>query len=203
MLFDLRGVLKEGESAIRIRTNHTIHYDQILVADVEEEWEPFAGKPLMCREQEVPLRGAELRRLGYPRRTLPDGRLPEVFDYQEIEPHSEWSVHRGFLTRLGDVTPLLAAADDMFAVMGHGEEVALTFEGRSLAKLPDGWKRTFVFYSVGYEKGFEMWSAHSRTIEPLPFKAMKGYPPTEGSYPLDEEHIRYLMEWNTRPSLFR
>jgi len=35
-------------------------------------------------------------------------------------------------------------------------------------------------------------------VEPLPFKSMRGYPYPENAYPLDREHMDYLLEYNTR-----
>jgi len=40
----------------------------------------------------------------------------------------------------------------------------------------------------------------SETVEPLPFSGMGSYPYAGGAYPLDEERLRWIFEWNTRPS---
>lgn len=39
-----------------------------------------------------------------------------------------------------------------------------------------GYGRTYFLYSCGYEKGYELHSMQSSTVEPLPFKAMGAYP---------------------------
>jgi hypothetical protein len=123
-----------------------------------------------------------------------------VYDYSRIEPEAEWATHQGFLTRYGEVTPLLLERDDRFAVFRHGEEVALSFSADGLPPLPTGWRRTWLFYSAGYEKGHEIQSGLSPTVAPLPHRAVPGNPAEGPRYPLDEDHLRYLEEWNTRPS---
>jgi hypothetical protein len=90
--------------------------------------------------------------------------------------------------------------DDRLAILGHGDEVALAFNATALPDLPTGWKRTFLLLVVGYEKALDLYSAFSKTVEPLPFAAMGGYPYPAGAYPLDAAQARYLGDWNTRPS---
>lgn len=108
------------------------------------------------------------------------------------------------LTRYGNVVPLLAAHDNRFVIMEHGEEVVLSFDAKSLPPLMPGYGRTYFLYSCGYEKGYELHSMQSSTVEPLPFKAMGAYP-DQKSYELwrDKTYWEYLAEWNTRPSFIR
>ncbi|MBI4585038.1 MAG: VCBS repeat-containing protein [Planctomycetes bacterium] len=201
ILIDLEGLLRPGERTLRIRTNRMLYFDQALVAEGMSAWSPEGEKPPdPLRFTEIPLARAELRRLGHPRRLFPEGRSPETFDYQQIEPEAEWGSHRGLLTRYGEVTALLASRDDRFAILEHGEEVALSFAGQSLPPLPEGWERTWLFYCDGYEKGLELHSACSRTVEPLPFHAMKSYPYPEGEQPLTGAQLEYQLEWNVRQS---
>ena len=202
MLVDLQAMLRAGERVVRISTNRMVYLDHSRTADVIEILEPGAapeeGSALAVVE--APLVTAELRRLGYPRRKLPDGKLPEVFDYTEIEAEAEWGSHEGFLTRFGDVKELLASRDDRFVILGHGEEIALSFDPAVLPPPAAGRTRTYLLYSRGYEKGLELHSAMSATVEPLPFSNMGSYPYPDGAYPLDEERLRWMLEWNTRPS---
>ena len=149
------------------------------------------------------LLSAQLRWLGYPQRVLADGKLPEHFDYTRVLQHADWGTHAGFLTRYGDVLTLLSSRDDRFVVMEHGEEVALSFDAGRLPPLAPGWKRTFFFYSDGFEKGFELHSAQAETVEGLPFHAMESYPYDPQTGPREEAYWRYLIEWNTRPSYIR
>ncbi len=50
--------------------------------------------------------------------------------------------------------------------------------------------------------GILLQSAHSQTVEPLPFHAMTSYPyPAGESFPADRIHNRYRQLYNTRPAL--
>jgi tetratricopeptide (TPR) repeat protein len=199
MLVDLGGVLRAGERVVRIRTNRTVYFDQALVADAVAVLDLAAPSPIpRVRAVELPLARADLRRLGYPERVLPDGKQPEVPDYSRVDADAEWRTHAGFLTRLGDVAELLRAVDDRFAVMEHGEEVALSFDAAEIGPVPPGSRRTFLLYSNGFEKGRDIHGAHPFTVEPLPFQAMGTYPYRDDAAPADEGWLRYQLEWNTR-----
>ncbi len=205
VLVDLSKMLRAGEHVVRIRSNRTLYYDQALVAEKKLS-HPFvqtSSSSSICL-RELPLKNGKLEWLGYPQRKLPDGKLPEIFDYSNIEAHPNWGLHEGLLTRYGDVMPLLGKADDQFVVMEHGEEVALSFDASRLPALRSGWKRTYFLYSDGYEKGHEIHSATATTVDPLPFHKMRVYPYLGVPAEVDSaEHWQYLSEWNTRPSFLR
>lgn len=197
IVIDLSSVLKPGEHVVRIRSNRTLYYDQASTAQKSEQVE-LVEEPIhasVMRAVELPLTIAQLRWLGYPKRLLPDGRLPEVYDYQQIATQADWSTHVGLLTRYGNVLPLLQQTDQQFVVMGNGEEVSLSFDGSHLPELPAGWKRTFLFYSSGYEKTYDLRSPNAQTIDPLPSELFARDPLTDQS--------STVLEWNTRPSFIR
>ncbi|MBI4714538.1 MAG: hypothetical protein HY760_01075 [Nitrospirae bacterium] len=66
-------------------------------------------------------------------------------------------------------------------------------------ELPAGWRRDFFIYTDGWIKDADLNTATGDRVTPLPFHAMSRYPygPDE-SYPADQEHRRYLTEFNTR-----
>jgi Flp pilus assembly protein TadD len=203
VVIDLSPWLAPGEHVVRLRANRTIYVDRAWVATIEAGEPITSGRsPAGLRVTDAPLSGAEQRWLGYPRRTLPDGRLPEVFDYDHVEPQAEWRTASGLLTRYGDVTPLVGATDDRFAIMGHGEEIALSFDARSLPAVGPGWQRTWFFFADGYEKGSEFYSALGDTVAPLPWHAMAGYP-SRTERPLDPGEAEYTHDWLTRPAFLR
>ena len=191
MTVDLTGRFPKDDYRIRITTNMPIYWDQILVST-------FDG--------EVPLRvtvlrpaRAELRKLGYPTLVDPDGRKPLVYQYDEVDPLPRWVEQTGAYTRYGDVTELLECMDDMYAIMGSGDEIRIEFSADRAGVPPHGWSRDFLFYADGYNKDADPNSALGGTVEPLPFHGMSGYPyGQEERYPSDEAHVRYLREYNTR-----
>jgi hypothetical protein len=97
------------------------------------------------------------------------------------------------------VKNLLGSADDQFAVFGSGEGVELEFDPAGLPTLPAGWTRDYFFYANGFEKDFDFYAAYAFTVEPLPKHGLVSYPYEAGKeYPLDDEHLKYQFEYNTR-----
>ena len=112
---------------------------------------------------------------------------------------THWRDLTGYYTRFGEVTPLLHASDDRYVIFNAGDQLTLSFDATTLPPLPAGWQRDFIFYSNGWVKDGDINTAHSQTVEPLPFHAMSGYPygPDE-HYPSDPEQVKYLETYNTR-----
>lgn len=111
------------------------------------------------------------------------------------------STASGNFTRYGDVSPLLAEADDMFVIGMQGDRISLKFPIDDLPSLEDGEERSiFLFVACWFKDPPWNWGyGFDFTVDPLPFKDMSGfpYPPTE-CYPSAEEYLLYLEEWNTR-----
>src|SRR5207244_9684388 len=119
---------------------------------------------------------------------------PALYDYGQVLPTPTPQM-TGRLTRQGDVTALLRAVDDRFAIFGPGDEVTARFDARPLKEPPPGWQRSFILRTWGYCKDCAPFTATGATIEPLPFRAMKTYPyGPEQRYP----HGDYDREYNTR-----
>jgi tetratricopeptide (TPR) repeat protein len=190
MTADLGGKLPVGTKRIRITTNLQIYWDSILV-DRTPQNRPVTVTP-------VALQRGDLAFHGYPRQieAQPPGNVKYV--YEQVSTTGPYARQSGTYTRYGDVRPLLARADDRFVVFGSGEEVELEFDPASLPPLPPGWTRDYFFMANGFEKDMDFYAAEGDRVEPLPFHAMGVYPYAEKSYPLDDEHVRYLLEYNTR-----
>jgi hypothetical protein len=107
----------------------------------------------------------------------------------------------GNFTKYGDVSPLLAAADDMFVIGMQGDRISLKFPIDNLPSLEEGKERSiFLFVACWFKDPPWNWGyGFYFTVNPLPFQDMSGFPylPTE-SYPSSEEYLQYLEEWNTR-----
>lgn len=191
MTFEIPDPLPAGPVQLKLTTNMRIYYDQIFLAPAREE--------IPVRITRVPAGGARLRFLGSPREFSPDGLRPLLYDYQLATGGFPWKRMAGAFTRFGEVTELLDSADDRFVIMGHGEEVLLTFPAGRFPALPPGWKRSFLFFADGFCKDMDPNTAFPDSVEPLPFHAMSAYPyPSGEKFPDSSEHRRYRKEYNTR-----
>jgi hypothetical protein len=123
---------------------------------------------------------------------------PQASLYQVFTTYSK---SEGNFTRYGDVTQLVLDADDKFVIGRQGDEVSLKFPSTDIAPAPENMERDiFLFVSGWFKDKYGNWGfGFGFTVDPLPFQDMSGfpYPPTE-SYPYDEDHLSYLLEYNTR-----
>ncbi len=105
----------------------------------------------------------------------------------------------GLFTRYGDVRPLLLRPDDMYVVMGSGDELTVEFDARRAPALKPGWVRDFIISTEGWIKEGETNGALAQTLEPLVFHGMSRYPygPNE-HYPDDEVHREFRQHYLTR-----
>jgi hypothetical protein len=216
MTADLTGKLPPGTRKIRITTNLQVYWNSILIDRSEQP-------AVRCREAgsatrrenalarndnevcggtritPVPLVRADLEFHGYPFKI--EGRPPGnvQYVYEKVSATGPYTRPSGTYTRYGDVMPLLTATDDKLAVFGSGDEVRLDFDPSSLPALPKGWVRDYFFAANGYEKDMDFYAAEGNYVAPLPFLSMGEYPyPAKKSFPLDDAHVNYLLEYNTR-----
>jgi tetratricopeptide (TPR) repeat protein len=186
---DLTGKLPLGTRRIRISTNLQVYWDSILIDRSSQD-----GK---VRLTPLPLDDAKLDFYGHPRQIEGEPRGNVKYIYEDVSPTGPFARQAGDYTRYGDVLPLLMSFDDRFVVFGTGDEIALEFDPVKLPQLPAGWTRDYFFLVSGYEKDMDFYAADGFTVEPLPFRAMPGYP-YPGSYPMDPKHMDYVLEYNTR-----
>jgi hypothetical protein len=191
MVTDLTGKIPTGTRRIRIVSNLKIYWDAVRI----DQTPPVEG----IKVEEVPLATAALAFLGYPREIRLQPASDTVYSYSDRSPTGPYARAAGNYTRYGDVKKLLGAADDKFAVFGSGEGVELEFDPAGLPKLPMGWTRDYFFYANGFEKDFDFYAAYAFTVEPLPKHGLISYPYETGKeYRLDDEHLNYQFEYNTR-----
>jgi hypothetical protein len=188
---DLTGRLPAGTSRIRIGTNLKIYWDQILI-DTTPQTETFDLR-------EVPLMEASLRFLGYPRQIEGHPASDLSYDYNQVSTTGPFTRHSGYYTAYGDVRTIVNAADDRFAILASGDEVALEFDVSALPTLRPGWTRDYFFYADGFAKDMDFYEALSGTVEPLPFHSMGKYPyGPHTRYPTSARHQEYRLNSNTR-----
>ena len=190
MTADLTGKLPHGTQRIRISTNLQIYWDSILIDRTRQDQS--------ARVTSVPLTSADLRFHGFPLKIegQPPGNIKYV--YEKASPTGPYTRPAGIYTRYGDVLPLLTSLDDRLVVFGSGDEVALDFDASKLPALPNGWVRDYFYVAHGYEKDMDFYAYDFDRVTPLPFGDMGGYPYPGKSFPLDDFHLNYLLEYNTR-----
>jgi len=195
MTADLTGKLPPGARKIRITTNLQIYWDSILINRTGQN--EGVSKDQSVRLTPVPLVRADLGFHGFPLKIegTPPGNVEYI--YEKTSATGPYTRPSGTYTRYGDVLPLLTALDDQSVVFGSGDEVRLDFDPSRLPALPKGWVRDYFFAANGYEKDMDFYAAEGNFVAPLPFLKMGDYPSGK-SFPLDDAHVNYLLEYNTR-----
>jgi tetratricopeptide (TPR) repeat protein len=173
---------------LRISTNMQVYWDQIYLARAEDA-------ETVGRVTALDVTRADLAARGFMQEVYPDGRPPVAYDDAKTEPRAvtRW---KGHLTRLGDVTELLRAADDRFVLCGPGDEITVRFDATNLPPLPAGWERSFVLRTRGYCKDASLTTVTGGTVGPLPFRAMPNYPDFGSAKPPATD----AETWHTRPA---
>ena len=191
MVTDLTGKIPAGTRRIRIVSDLKIYWDRVRIDQTPEQKDVHVS--------EVPLATAELAFLGYPKEIRLDPASDTVYSYTHRSPTGPYARAAGNYTRYGDVKALLSHSDDKFTVFSSGEGVKLQFDPATLPPLPEGWVRDYFFYADGFEKDLDFYAAKAFTVEPLPHHGLLAYPyPAGKEYPLDNEHLGYQFDYNTR-----
>ncbi len=195
MPVDLTGLVDPADPRVRIRTTMAIFWDEAFVT-VNDPAVDVVTTSLAPSS-------AVLSERGFPRghRETPDG--PEVFDHGDLSTAPRWEDVPGRVTRLGDVTDLLARTDDRWVAFKSGDAIHIAYDASKLPPLPPGWRRDWILVSDGWDKDFDKNTVTGQSYEPWPFHAMSAYP-----YPPSERHPdpKFLEETLTRkvgPERFR
>lgn len=192
VIVDLAGRFPTADHHVRLRTNMQIYWDEAFVA--------ADASGSVVKTTTLTPTSADLHYRGFSRMYRKGGRYgPYWFAYDDVTKESPWRPIEGRFTRFGDVLPLLRAPDDMYVIMGPGDEATLQFDASSAASLPHGWTRDFLLYTDGWIKDSDLNTAFGTTVEPLPFHAIQAYPGAAADvYPGDTAHQHYLREYDTR-----
>lgn len=193
IVVDLSGLFVADDYRVRIATTMEFYWDQLFFTVDEPASE--------LRLTELELTGADLHERGFSRIVHSPHHGPEQFIYHEVSREPKWPPMLGRFTRFGDVTELVQASDDRLAVMGAGDEMTVTFAAPQ-KPLPPGCKRDFLLYSVGWDKDANLCTVAGETVEPLPFRTMKSYPPQPSERgPIGTEYDEYLRKYQTRQQM--
>jgi tetratricopeptide (TPR) repeat protein len=192
IVIDLAGKFPTADHHVRLRTNMQIYWDQAFVSRA-----PADNNVKVTTLAPV---SADLHYRGFSRMYRKGGRYgPYWFAYDDVSKETPWRPITGDFTRFGDILPLLRNPDDMYVIMGPGDEATIQFDAASATSLPAGWKRDFLLYTDGWIKDSDLNTAFGTTVGPLPFHGVTAYPYARtDAYPADAQHQRYLSEYNTR-----
>ena len=185
---------------VRLAGTQELYWDRAAWCD------PAAGGGVEVVSTAAPLAAADLRYRGFSARSWPEsGNGPDRFDYGDVSEEAAWPLMAGPFTRYGDVRELLTEADDRQAVLGSGDEIAVSFRVPPRPGAPGGppagWVRDFVVSSIGYDKDANLHTAHGQGVLPLPHAGMTQYPPPpDRPFPDTPELRAYQEDYQTRPA---
>ncbi len=191
----------QTERKLRLTTTSEIYWDGIFEAQKldDSRIEETALDPLKM----------ELQYRGFSKWSRADSTSPMVADYNEISSTAQrWRDLEGFHTRFGDVSELLAEVDDRYVIMNAGDEIELEFKASEPPR--EGFQRSFVFVSDGWEKDGDYNTEASATVLPLPYHGQADYEyggaGTLWDDPVYQKHKEDWVNYHTRyitPRSFR
>ena len=186
---DLSDAFLTDDYRVRIVTSMEIYWNAAFFSLNEE--------PVEMKQTTLPLTSGNAFYRGFSKR-LPHPQFgPENYDHNSISMDMKWPPMQGYFTRFGDVTELMQVKDDCSVVLGAGDAIDVTFKADDGP--PKGWKRDFILHCTGWDKDADLNTLFGQTVEPLPFRAMRGYPDSEGAaFPTTPKHQDYRLEFQTR-----
>ena len=170
IVIPLHAAFQSNDRRLRIETSCEIYWDEMFVSF------GIANDPRLSIEK-LSLDQAELRYRGF---SETKARRPDQhhnYDYQAVTPHAAWPPMDGLFTDYGSVLSLLEGDDDRLVVMGSGDEMQLRFASEGSVEGVVGIQRDFILSSVGWDKDADLNTLEGQSSLPLPFAAMKSYPP--------------------------
>jgi len=177
---DLGGKLAPGVRRLRLRTSFELHWDRIAL------FERLPASALAIHSVEPA--SAELRARGFSDLRARAAGQPSTPDWNTVSARPPWrTTLEGWVTRLGDVRPLVLQRDDELVLINSGDALELRFAAADLPLLEPGLARTFFFYSVGWDKDGDHNVVSGDSVEPLPVYAKD-----------DAWQIRYNTRWVSR-----
>lgn len=168
IVVDLSEVFTGDDTRLRIAATQQIYWDEAYITADEP--------PAPLRSETLVLESAQLHYRGFSQLMPRASDQPHWYDYHQVSRAPKWPPLEGPYTRFGNVLRQMQADDDRIVVMTAGDEMVLRFELPS-RELPSGWRRDYVLHSVGWDKDSDINTLEGQSSLPLPFAAMKSYPP--------------------------
>ena len=202
MVIDVSDILLREDPRLRIVSTLRLYWDRINLA-LDGDDERLGLHELAPVSANLWSRGfsAPLDPSVAPGEQPVDPSEPEMFDWDVLADAPRWNQHPGLYTRFGDCRQLVDGVDDMYAILGSGDALTVTFDGSLLPEVPEGKRRDWLVYLDGWAKDRDPNTIEALEVEPLPFHGMSAYPyPADESFPDTPEHRAWREAWNTRPA---
>ena len=172
ILCDLTGKLPVGARRLRLTTSFEVRWDRIALFErvALPERHIHAVLPTSA---ELAWRGfSEIRSRGPGHPTTPD--------FDTVSPRPAWDTAlQGWCTGYGEVAELMRVHDDRLVVMNAGDALTLRFDTSRLPSVPEGYERTFFFYSVGWDKDGDHNVVGGERVAPMPTSVHDADPTAE------------------------
>ncbi len=149
--------LPEGTSALRIRSNLEIYWDNIRVVKAETSVDASMNRISPSR--------AMVRSPGFALRSTGPQRTP-YYDYNKRSTRGDSKFASGFYTSMGDALELVGHTDSAVAIVGSGEEIHLEFGVPHPPKR--GFRRYYALEFQGWAKDMDLYTETGDTVNPLP-----------------------------------
>lgn len=177
------------KTRLRITTNLEVYWDRIAAGD--------AGGSAPLSIHALKPFAADLHFRGFSQVVRGNHSEPPWYDYDKVSARAPYKPQQGLLTRYGDTLPLLAETDDLLVIFGPGDELTLTYSPPP--RVSPGQTRDFILRLDGWIKDANPSTFAGDRVEPLPYRAMKGYPfGAEEGIVDDPSYAEYLSHYNTR-----
>lgn len=167
-------------TALRLRSNLEIYWDQVQVIYAEDPGEALRAVHDVATGQ------ARLAKTGFARRDTLAQRRP-WYDYQDRSAFWDTEYPSGYYTRLGPVEALVAEANDALALIGPGEELDLVFPAPPQRP---GTRRVVVLDVRGFAKDMDFYTETGGQVGPLPSTPGVGDPAERARL-----HAEYLTRY--------
>jgi len=180
IVIDLTDKLAPGVRRLRLRTSVELRWDRIAL---------FERLPASALEiQTVQPASAQLQSRGFSEIRTRAVNHPTTPDWYTVFARPPWrTTPRGWVTRFGDVLPLVTHRDAKLVLLNGGDALELRFPASDLPPPERGRTRTFFFYTVGWDKDGDHNVVTGDSVEPLPVAAKD-----------DDWRIRYNTRWVSR-----
>jgi tetratricopeptide (TPR) repeat protein len=177
IVIDLTDKLAAGVRRLRLRTSFELRWDRIALFErlPASALETHTVKPSVAQLQPRGFSEIRARAVNH----------PPTPDWYTVFERPPWrTTPQGWVTRFGDVRPLVTRRDANLALLNGGDALELRFAAADLPPLKRGRTRAFFFYSVGWDKDGDYNVVDGDSVEPLPVVAKD-----------DDWRIRYNTRW--------